>query len=155
MTTVGGPSITSNGVRPTGGPAAPLAVGGAIAACCVGLAIWNPGDHGMPLCPTKAVTGIDCPFCGGLRAMASLGRGNVARAADHNLLLVLIAPVAFAWWLMWLNAARIGRPAPRPNWTAPAVRRTVAALVVVTLAFTVIRNIKSGGHRNFLASEIS
>ena len=131
--------------------AKPLAVGAAVGACCVGLALWGPGDHGAAFCPTKAITGLDCPLCGSLRAVASLTGGHVAAAADHNVLLVIAAPFAVAWWLAWIVAARDGRPAPRfvPN------RAVTYSLLAVIVAFTVVRNLRVGGTRNWLASETS
>lgn len=133
----------------------PLAVGAAVAVCTAGLALWNPGDHGIPLCPTKAMSGLDCPFCGGLRTVAALGRGDLTRAADHNLLLTLLAPVAVVWWVMWTMAARAGRPAPLPRWSSRATRVVVISLVAVALAFTVVRNVKVGGQSSWLASDAS
>lgn len=135
--------------------AQPLAAGAAVAVCTAGLALWNPGDHGIPLCPTKAMSGLDCPFCGGLRTVAALGRGDLARAADHNLLLTLLAPVAVVWWVMWLLASKAGRPTPMPRWSSRATRAVVISLVVVTVAFTVVRNVKVGGEANWLASPAS
>lgn len=146
------PAVTRARTHPLAGP---LAAGAAVAVCTAGLALWNPGDNGIPLCPTKAMSGLDCPFCGGLRTVAALGRGDIARAADHNLLLTLLAPVAVVWWVMWLLATREGRPAPMPKWSSRITRVTVAGLVVVTLAFTVVRNLRFGGHADWLASSAS
>lgn len=128
---------------------APLAIAAGIGACCIGLAIWQPGDHGIPLCPTKAATGLDCPLCGGLRAVAALTHGHIGRAADHNLLVVVAAPFAVAWWIAAVIATRRGRPQPKPPWN----RVATLALVVVMIAFTVARNLRIGGHHNWLASE--
>ncbi len=133
------PSLTS----------APAAIGAAVGACCVGLAVWNPGDHGIPFCPTKAVTGLDCPLCGGLRAVASLTRGHVAAAADHNLLVAVVAPFAVAWWLAAIVATRRGNPVRTPRWN----RVSLSAFVFVVVAFTVVRNLRVGGRHNWLASE--
>ena len=143
------PTVTRARAHPL---AQPLAAGAAVAVCTAGIALWNPGDDGIPLCPTKAMSGLDCPFCGGLRTVAALGRGDIARAADHNLLLTLLTPVAIAWWVLWVLAARDGRPAPVPRWSSRATRVTVTALVVLAVAFTVVRNVKVGGDTNWLAS---
>jgi len=143
------PTVTRARAHPL---AQPLAAGAAVAVCTAGIALWNPGDDGIPLCPTKAMSGLDCPFCGGLRTVAALGRGDIARAADHNLLLTLLAPVAIVWWVMWVLAARDGRRAPVPRWSSRATRVTVTALVVFAVAFTVVRNVKVGGQTGWLAS---
>ena len=56
------------------------------------LAVRNPnvsGSYGV--CPFKAVTGWDCPFCGGLRGTYALIHGDVATALDRNVLLPVLA----------------------------------------------------------------
>ena len=65
---------------------APLAVGGLTAAATLAVTWWNPSDTGAPLCPSKFVFGVDCPFCGTTRATAALARGQFGRALDHNAL---------------------------------------------------------------------
>jgi hypothetical protein len=45
------------------------------------------GSYGF--CPLRALTGWDCPFCGGLRGTHALLHGDIATALDHNLLLPL------------------------------------------------------------------
>jgi hypothetical protein len=126
----------------------PLGVAVGLGAACAGLALWNPGDHGVPLCPTKALTGLDCPFCGGLRAVASLTRGHVAGAMDHNLLVVAVVPLAIVWWVLWWRADRRGEPPPRLR-LPRAAWLGIAALLV---AFTVVRNLHVGGIPHWLNS---
>ena len=126
----------------------PLLLATGLVGTCVGLAIWNPGDHGQAICPTKAITGLDCPLCGGLRAAASLGRGNLVAAADHNLLMVAVLPFVTVWWVTWVVAAVNGRPAPRLR-ISP---RAWWAIGVVVVAFTVVRNLRVGGFPHWLAS---
>lgn len=128
---------------------APYAALGAAAVGCGALALWNPGDDGVPLCPTKAVTGADCPFCGGLRAVAALTRGNPALAADHNLIVVALVPVAAVWWVAWAWSARRGGGLPRVR----VPRLVTIAAVLVLVAFTVVRNV--GGTANWLNSASS
>lgn len=92
---------------------APLAVG-ALALCAtayVGLVDPNEPGH-YPLCPTKALTGLDCPGCGGLRATHALVTGDVVGALDHNAFVVLVLiPLAVAAWVAWLVR----------SWRGPAV----------------------------------
>jgi len=126
----------------------PLAVAAVAGAGCLALAAWNPGDHGVAICPTKAITGLDCPLCGGLRAVAQLTRGHIGRAADHNLLVVALAPVAVVWWLLWWRAERLGRPAPRPR----VGRAGWVVIAVVAVAFTIVRNLPVGGLPHWLNS---
>lgn len=127
----------------------PLAAGAAVGLCAIGLAWWNPGDQGVPLCPTKALTGIDCPLCGGLRAVAALMRFDIGRAADHNILVVALAPLALAWWVTWLASAWRRRPMPRLPWNRTATVCVALALV----AFTVVRNLPAGGWVGWLRSD--
>jgi hypothetical protein len=129
----------------------PLRAAAVAGAGCLALAAWNPGDHGVPICPTKAMFGLDCPLCGGLRAVASLTRGHPLVAADHNVLVVALAPLAVAWWLAWWIAARRGRPVPRPAVGAGAW----VAVGLVALAFTVVRNLPVAGVPHWLASGAS
>lgn len=119
-----------------------------VGACCVGLAVWNPGDDGTPLCPTKAVLGIDCPLCGGLRAVAALSRGHPLLAADHNVAVVVLAPVVVLWWVVWWWRDRHGRSAP----TFTMGRAGWVAVSVVALAFTVVRNLPVTGLPDWLAA---
>lgn len=120
----------------------------ALGACCVGLALWHPGDDGVPLCPTKAVLGFDCPLCGGLRAVAELTRGRPLLAADHNVFVAVLAPIAILWWLGWWWRDRRGETAPRVH--IPTVGW--AAIVTVALAFSVIRNLPVAGVPHWLAA---
>jgi hypothetical protein len=130
---------------------APLGVAVGVGAACIGLALWNPGDHGTPLCPTKAITGLDCPFCGGLRAVSSLTRGHIGAAADHNVIVVALAPLLVAWWVLWWRADRRGAPPPRLH----LPRVAWLAVAVVLVAFTVVRNLPVGGLAHWLNSSTS
>lgn len=128
----------------------PLACLGGSAAACVAITIANPSDSGVPLCPTKAVLGFDCPFCGGLRAVASLGRGRVLEALDHNVLLVALVPVVAVWWVLWARSYWLDRPPPRlvvPNWAW-----NVGATAL--LGYTVFRNLKGNAVSRYLYSDL-
>lgn len=98
-----------------------------------------PGSWGS--CPFLAVTGLPCPVCGGLRAVADLTRGDVVAAVGSNAYVVLLLPVLAAWWALWLR--RTTQPAgPGTGWTAdvPLPRPTTVALAVAVLVlFGVLR----------------
>lgn len=74
----------------------------AAGACAV---VWladptTPGGF-LPMCPTKALLGIDCPGCGTLRMIYSLLHGDVMSALRFNalaLVAVVLLIVAFAIW---------------------------------------------------------
>jgi hypothetical protein len=66
--------------------------------CTAGLAavyLVNPNaaDSPFPPCLFKAATGLDCPGCGGTRAMHALLHGDFAAAADHHVLIFAIVPL--------------------------------------------------------------
>lgn len=127
----------------------PLAVGGAalLASAYVGLVDPNVPGH-YPLCPTKALTGLDCPGCGGLRAVHAMMHGDLRSALDHNAFVVLVVvPLAVVLWARWMWHAWKG---PEPDadgrtdgpvdvpMPSPSLLWSVVALAVV---FTVARNI--------------
>jgi hypothetical protein len=114
--------------------AGPLAVAaGAVLAGGATLLV-PPGDGGFVACPFRALTGLDCPFCGATRATAALLRGDLLAAIDHNAFYVLAAaPLFLLAWLSWVRAAVGGRPFPAlPNWAWQA-------LLWVTLAWWAVR----------------
>jgi hypothetical protein len=66
------------------------------------LAAVDPNQPGhYPLCPTRAIFGVDCPGCGLMRSTHDLVTGNVAGALDHNVLVVVLVPVAIVLWIRW------------------------------------------------------
>lgn len=48
-------------------------------------------------CPVRAVVGIDCPGCGGTRALMALARGDIRQAARENAAAVLAGTVAVGY----------------------------------------------------------
>lgn len=104
-------------------------------------AIWA-GDpttpHGpLPVCPTKALLGIDCPGCGSLRMVYSLMHGNLLAAARFNAL-GLAAVVLLLWtYFAWTYGRLVGRRIR--GWQ----HRRWAAVVTLSLvlAWFVVRNI--------------
>ncbi len=140
--------------------AGPLSVGALVVAATVYLGAVDPNEAGhYPLCPTKALTGLDCPGCGGLRAVHSLAHGDLVGALDHNALVVLLVlPVAVIAWARWLRRSWRGEQrsqavaGPGPWWSRREVVYGVLGLVV---AFTVARNIGSVPAFAWLGSTIS
>jgi hypothetical protein len=116
----------------------PGAVAGAALGGLAYLAVVDPNQPGhLPLCPFKALTGLDCPGCGSMRALHDLTHGDVLGALDHNVLVVLALPfLAWRWWA-WTARARSGRPGPQrlaPAWV-------LWSLVGVLVVFWVVRNL--------------
>ncbi len=55
---------------------------------------FNPEEVGFfPKCPSRALTGLDCPGCGSTRAIYHLLHLDIATAFARNPLLVLSIPV--------------------------------------------------------------
>src|SRR5664279_5119316 len=107
---------------------------GALALVAVDVAI-DPTHTHVPLCPLHSLTGWWCPFCGGLRAVAELGRGHVGTALRDNVLVVSALPVVLALRWMWVLRARSGGVSPRRSRTA------TVGVVVLLVAFAIVRNL--------------
>jgi hypothetical protein len=129
------PEAASTRARLTG----PLVTAGVVGAATLALRLRDPHASGSwGYCPTKLLTGLDCPGCGSLRAVNDLTHGDVVAAASSNLLFVVAVPIAVVLWLLWT----------RRSWTGTAPRRLTkrttnmlwAATLVVTVVFTVLRN---------------
>lgn len=107
-----------------------------VAAATVVVALVNPNDGGhYPTCPLLALTGIYCPFCGGLRAVHDAVHLDLAGALDRNPLAVAGLPLVAVLWLLWAQEAFTGRRliTTRPWWGW-------AAMVVLGV-FMVARNL--------------
>ncbi len=104
------------------------------------LFVFDPATHGFyPFCLFHRLTGLDCPGCGGLRAVHQLTHGHLAAAWRLNALVVLALPVVAGAGGRWLWRRATGRPAPavRPVW--------FWLLLVILLAFGVLRNLSWPG----------
>jgi hypothetical protein len=119
-----------------------LAAAGFAAAGVLLLAVRDPhraGAYGV--CPLKALTGLSCPLCGGLRAVHDLTRGDLAAAAGDNLAVLVLLAGAALWWVLWLRRGGGLRPGGLPAVPWWLVRAGGVAL----LLFTVLRNLPFGG----------
>lgn len=131
------PGVPPQGFRVQPAWRTPVTTGVLASAGTVVLGLGNPNTTHVPLCPLKAVTGLDCPLCGGLRAVHSLTRFDLAGALDHNLIFTLSVPMLIVGYVIWLARSLDHPVLPRwqlPSWTYPA-------LLVVGLVFAVVRNI--------------
>ena len=113
----------------------PLLVAAGLTAATALVAALDPRrTHLVPPCPFRAATGLDCPLCGGTRAVHDLVHLDVAAAAGQHLLVVALAPLVAVAVLAWLISAL--RPARWPRLRARLPRAaTIAAWV--GLAFVV------------------
>ncbi len=119
--------------------AAPLAVAASTVLVCAAVWVGDPTTpHGpLPVCPTKALLGIDCPGCGSLRMLYSLLHGDLVAAARFNAL-GLAALVLLVWaYLAWTYGRVVGR---RIRGWQHHHRSAAVTLALVTVWF-VVRNI--------------
>lgn len=120
-----------------------LLLGGG-AAAAAGLVLASPvllGFSVVPPCPFRSLTGFDCPFCGGTRATRELFTGDIAGAADYNLLVPLLFLAAVGIGLWWL-LSRWGGAVSFDSARVVATRRTVwIGLGIGLAAFWVLRNL--------------
>ncbi len=115
---------------------APLVAVGVTAAATALVAVrspYEPGAYGY--CPIRALTGLWCPGCGGLRAVHDLAHLDLAGAWAMNPLVVLAVPVVVLLWARWAARSWRGRPSP----TTGVVGSVALAVVLVT--FMVLRNV--------------
>jgi len=100
---------------------------------------------GFP-CPFRALTGWECPFCGGTRLGAALLHGDVAGAFAFNpvvfVSLVLGVVVGALWVIEALGGPRVRPPA---SWSSaarrvrPAIWWSLAGLLAAL--YVVLRNL--------------
>lgn len=123
-------------VRPT------VALGAVVGAGTLAyLATIDPStSSAYPPCPLKVLTGVDCAGCGGLRCTHALLTGDIERAADHNLLLVLAVPFVAYLVVRKVLAATTGHRLPAPRLTT----RWAWAAFALLMVFSVVRNLPWG-----------
>lgn len=137
----------------------PLVLAGVGLTAIAYVGVVDPNDPGhYPLCPTKALTGLDCPGCGGLRAVHSLAHLDVVGALDHNAFVVaLVLPVVVALWVAWLAREWRGPQVPDTPAAAPRdplLQRPVPVwtFLAVMVVFTVVRNVSASPTLSWLGS---
>ncbi|QNO14235.1 DUF2752 domain-containing protein [Alkalicella caledoniensis] len=100
--------------------------------------IYHPATpYTMITSPFRQVTGFYCPGCGTIRAMTQLLKGNILKAASHNILAVIFSPL-----LLWIVASNIslviiGKPLPRPELPS----KGIWILLTVVIVYGVARNL--------------
>jgi hypothetical protein len=118
---------------------APLAVATGAGVCCVAVLLGDPTTPGgpLPVCPTKALFGIDCPGCGGMRMVYSLLHGDI-RAALHYNALSLVVLLLLGWSAVAWTVARL-RGRPVGTWLQ--WRWTPLVFVIAFASWFVVRNL--------------
>jgi len=112
-----------------------LSLAGALAVGAAADVAFDPVHHHVPLCPLKIATGLDCPLCGGLRAVDDLAHGNVVSALHANVLVVAAILVVSLGWAE--DALRRHRSSPARE----VPRSAIAAAVALAVIFALVRNL--------------
>src|SRR5271168_302082 len=103
---------------------APLMVAASTTLVCAAVWVGDPTIPGgpLPVCPTKALLGIDCPGCGSLRMLYWLLHGDLSAALKFNgfgLLAVILLVRAYMAWTYGRLAGRRVRSWQHYRWSAP------------------------------------
>lgn len=118
---------------------APLGVAVVAGLACGAIWLGDPLSAGgpLPVCPTKALLGIDCPGCGSLRMIYCLLHGDAAGAVRYNAL-GFVAVLLLLWAFgAWTYGRLVGRRIV--SWQHH--RRSAAVALVLVLAWFVVRNL--------------
>ena len=114
----------------------------AVSVLLIGLAVlycFNPADYlWMPKCPFKMITGLQCPGCGGQRAIHALLHGHLAEALRCNYFLVSAGPYAFLFVVQrWMLSGKA------KAWLGNVIENKylVWFYIVTFLVWMVVRNI--------------
>ena len=133
----------SNPDRPRAGRiAVAMGCGLTVIAALVLLHQFNPEQHAFfPKCGFHALTGFDCPGCGGQRALHQLLHGNLPEAFRYNALLVSLAPLGL--WMLIRRGIRFGTGLSLPSpFSHPTWPWLLAGLVII---FGIVRNLPVEG----------
>jgi hypothetical protein len=99
---------------------------------------FSPTEHSFyPRCLFHALTGLQCPGCGATRAFYQILHLHFREALHYNALFTVLAPLTLLWFVFWYYS--VMRFERSPEIRMPGV--AVACCGVVTLVFTVVRNI--------------
>src|ERR1700733_1273703 len=121
------------------GLGAPLMVAASATLVCAATWVGDPTTPGgpLPVCPTKALLGIDCPGCGSMRMLYSVMHGDLLAAVKFNALAVValvLLVFAFATWTY-------GRAVGRRMWSWQHYRWSALVTMVLVLVWFVVRNL--------------
>lgn len=103
----------------------------------------NPTDDRADLlgpCAFKALTGYDCPGCGGTRMVWYVLHGNIGEAIHHHLIAFVAIPFLLYAYIAWV-AGRITAKSVRWLPTLKVPGWVLGAYAVAWLVFAVLRNI--------------
>nr|WP_233558764.1 DUF2752 domain-containing protein [Micromonospora radicis] len=118
----------------------PLAAVGCVAAGIGYTLLSDPtrsAPDALPTCLLKLTTGLDCPGCGGTRALWYVLHADLPAAARHHFLFVLALPFLAYFFVAWAGKQAFG-------WRLPELRvgpKLVGVFLGAWLAFSVARNL--------------
>ena len=95
-------------------------------------------------CPIKAITKKYCPGCGITRMFLDLAKGNLTKAADHNLLVLCLLPFGIVWGIYRAIAYIKSDKTDFYMWE----NIMLIIFYLITVAFWILRNIE---HFSYLA----
>ena len=122
------PSATSNRGRLYGALGTGAVLVGGLA--YVGLGDPHSPDFAFPPCPFKALTGWNCPACGGLRMTHDVLHGDLAAAVVDNVFLLVGLPLLAVWLLVRRRRGQSLMPMP-----------AVLVVAIAAITWTVVRNL--------------
>jgi hypothetical protein len=98
---------------------------------------FPPAEHTFyPRCLFHALTGLQCPGCGGTRAIYQLLHLHLGEAMRLNALVTLLAPLALAWFVFWYWSVVQRGYAPSLKISRPLT----VCLYLIVVVFTIARN---------------
>jgi len=98
---------------------------------------FSPTEHSFyPICVFHALTGWQCPGCGGTRALYHLLHLHVGQALQYNALVTVLAPIALAWFVFWYASVVFRGYSPNLRFSRPVA----VCLYLVVLFFAAARN---------------
>lgn len=121
----------------------PWRVGAVVAAALAGTAaavvlfVFDPSTAGFyPVCTLHQMTGLQCPGCGGLRALHQLSHGHIAAAWRLNPFVVALLPAG-----LWLGLREMAHALTGRTWPGLLTRPVFGWLLAGALVlFGILRN---------------
>jgi Protein of unknown function (DUF2752) len=108
-------------------------------------ALYATTGLGLP-CPFRAITGWDCPLCGGTRMGEALLHGDVSAAFGFNPVALIGLFVAGVLGVLWAVEAAGGPTVRLPRAVSMRLQRLAVSLwliaaLVAAVAYTLARNL--------------